>query len=351
MTGSDTLRCALVGLSGIASAPAEASLAGGRNLLPYSHAAALAIIPDATLVAACDIVPRLTDGFVAQWGETWPNLRTYHDVSEMLHNEAIDVLAVVTPDDRHAEIVIAATERGIPAIMCEKPLATTLLDADRMIDAVERRGTILSVEHTRRWDPFFHQAKALIDAGRIGTVLTVTGTLHGERAMLYRNGTHILDLMGYYAGSPPARVFARLEPGYDAFTSYRGDGGHDPASEPGASAYIEYEHGVRGFYNGTKGQINHIEWEVIGTGGRIRISNTVSELWTLDIDTGEVVLRPFPLHVAMTAPMVKAYEELFEVLRHGGTTRSSARDARQVVSVIDAILRSNQAGGVLTDVR
>jgi len=347
---SNPVRCAIIGLTGIASAPAVPSLHGARHPLPYSHASALARIPNAQLVAICDIVPAMTEKFVAQWGETWPDLHVYHDVQELLANEEIDVLAVVTPDDRHADIVVAAAGRGIPAIMCEKPLATTLADADRMIAAIDKHKTVMTVEHTRRWDPFYHQVKALIDDGRIGQVLSIVGTLHGERAMLYRNGTHILDLICYYAGAAPSRVFARLEPGYDDFTAYRGDGGHDPASEPGASAYIEFENGVRGFYNGTKGKIGLTEWDILGTAGRIRINPSTAELWTLDTETGELVLRPFPATLLMTGAIQVAYEELFDVLAHGGRTRSTPRDARQTLSVIDAILRSNHAGGTLTDV-
>lgn len=346
----DPIRCAIVGLTWITSGPATPSLNGGRMALPYSHAAALARIPAAQVTAICDIVPEATERFLDQWGDTWPGITPYTDVTAMLDEEEIDVLAVATPDDRHADIVVDAAERGIPAIMCEKPLATTLADADRMIEAIDAHGTIVSVEHTRRWDPFFHQVKALIDAGRIGDVQTITGTLHGERAMLFRNGTHIIDLMGYYAGAEPGRVFAQLEPGYDDYTEYQGDGGHDPASEPGASAYIEYTSGVRGFYNGLKGSFGLTEWDIIGMTGRLRINGATAELWTLDETTQELVQRPFPATMVMTGAIEEAYLELFAALREGGPLRSTARDARQTVAVLDAILRSNQTGS-LVDVR
>lgn len=347
---TDPIRCAIVGLTWITSGTATPSLNGGRMALPYSHAAALARIPAARVTAVCDIVPAANERFVDQWGDTWPGIETYADVTTMLDQEEIDVLAVATPDDRHAEIVIDAAGRGIPAIMCEKPLATTLADADRMIAAIEKHATVLSVEHTRRWDPFFHQVKALIDAGRIGDVRTITGTLHGERAMLYRNGTHILDLMVYYAGAAPAKVFAQLEPGYDDLTEYRGDGGHDPASEPGATAYIEYANGVRGMYNGVKGPVGLTEWDVLGTKGRVRINGATAELWTLDEATNELVLRPFPASMVMTGAIEAAYLELFAAWRDGGPLRSTARDARQTVAVQEAILRSHHAGGQLVDV-
>lgn len=348
---TDPIRCAIVGLTWITSGPVTSNLHGGRMALPYSHAAALDRIPDARVTAICDIVPDVVARFLDQWDATWPGIQPYTEVIEMLDREQIDVLAVATPDDRHAEIVITGAARGIPAIMCEKPLATTLADADRMIAAIDAHGTILSVDHTRRWDPFFHQVKALIDAGRIGDVRTITGTLHGERAMLYRNGTHIIDLMCYYAGAEPSRVFAQLEPGYDDFTEYRGDGGHDPASEPGASAYIEFANGIRGFYNGIKGPVGLTEWDILGTKGRLRINGATAELWTLDDATNELVMRPFPASMVMTGALEAAYLELFAALREGGPLRSTARDARQTVAVQDAILRSHHAGGCLVDVR
>jgi predicted dehydrogenase len=338
------IRCGLIGLSWITGDPIKASLAGGRSPQPGTHAAALARIPGAEVVAICDLLPEATGRFVEQWGAVWPAMRVYDDAAALLANERLDVVAVCTPDDRHAELVIAAAEGGVPAIMCEKPLATTLADADRMVAAIERAGTIVSVDHTRRWDPFYGRVRELIAAGRIGQVRSVVGTLHGERAMLFRNGTHILDLMCWYAGAPPARVFARLEPGYDDFVSYRGDGGHDPTSEPGASAYIEFENGVRGFFNGTKGKIAWTEWDVLGTAGRLRINPATAELWTLDEATGELVLRPFPASMVMTGALEGAYRELFAALREGGTVRSTARDGRQVVALIEAMLASQQRG-------
>lgn len=342
-----TYRCAIVGLTSIASAPVAPSLGWGRHALPYSHASAVAMIPNAQVVAVCDLVPGLIDKFVEQWGTTWPELHTYTNVNEMLANEEIDILSVCTPDDRHAEIVIAAANKGIPAILCEKPLATTLRDADWMIEAVERNGTVVSVEHTRRWDPYFHRVKEIIDAGLIGEVRTIVGTLHGERAMIFRNGTHVVDLMCYYAGAAPTHVFAKLEEGFEGFTEYRGDGGHAPESEPGASAYIQFANGVRGFYNGTKGTFNNAEWDIVGSTGRVRISGTVAEVWTTEAGTGQQVSRPFPANMVMKGALLNAFEELIQVLEQGGTTRSTPRDARNTVEILIAMLASQQAGNRL----
>jgi len=245
--------------------------------------------------------------------------------------------------------VVEAAERGVPAILCEKPLATTLADADRMIAAVEKNGTLLSIEHTRRWDPFFHRAREVIDAGTIGEVKTIVGTLAGDRAMLFRNGTHVVDLMVYYANATPTQVWAKLEDGFDGFTEYRGDGGHDPSSEPGASAFVQFDNGVRAYFNGTKGTYTNAEWDIAGTKGRIRISSLVSDLWTLD-EKGELVQRFFPASMLMPGGIQGAWEELVRVLRKGGTNadlRSNAYEARKTIQLLTGILKSHDEGSCL----
>lgn len=344
--------CAIIGLSEITSAPSTPTLNGGRNPLPYSHAAAIARVHGLAVSAICDIVPDSISAFEEKWGETWPGMSTYTDAFELIERESPDILAVVTPDHLHADLVVAAAGKGIPAIMCEKPLATSLSDADRMITACREHGTRITVDHTRRWDPFFHQAKLLIDEGRIGDVITVTGTLHGPRAMLYRNGTHIIDLMHYYAGSRPVRVSGRLEPGFDDFTEYRGDGGRDPSSEPGASAYFEYESGARGHYTGMKGTFMMVEWDVIGTLGRIRIGGNHAELWIWNDQLQTLAQIPFPAAIYMTGGIQQAWEELVESLDDPSVRlRSDAEAARQNVATIDGILRSHQVSGALVDLQ
>jgi len=346
-TSVPPLTCAIIGLSEITSAPATPSTRGGRSPLPGSHAAAIARIPGLTVSAICDMNPDAIASFHQRWDSCWPDMRDYTDAFEMIGQEAPDILAVVTPDHLHRDIVVAAAEKGIPAIMCEKPLATSVKDADAIIAACEQHGTRIQVDHTRRWDPFFHQARLLIDEGRIGDVISVTGTLHGPRAMLYRNGTHILDLMHSYAGAPPTAVSARLEPGYDEFTAYRGDGGHLPSSEPAASAYIEYANGVRGQYNGLKGEFMLVEWDVIGSGGRIRIGANHAELYVHHPDLG-LAQVPFPASVIMTGGIQGAWEDLIAALTDDQhEVRSTARDARATVATIDAILRSHQQQGKL----
>ena len=58
--------------------------------------------------------------------------------------------------------------------------------------------------------------------------------------MLFRNGTHLVDAICYFADSEPEWVTAELEEGYEDYNEYKGDGGHAPATEPSAHGYIPF---------------------------------------------------------------------------------------------------------------
>ena len=226
----------------------KAGVIGCRGI-GVAHATGIVGSDRASLVAACD----LDEATLREFEQRWPdaNLTLYRDHREMLARESLDIVTVATSDHRHTDLVVDAANAGAKGIFCEKPLATSLADADRMIAACDANNTTLSVDHTRRFIPLWRYAKEeIVDQGVIGPVQYVIGTLSGPRAMLFRNGTHTLDAICYYAGEQPQWVVAELEDGYEDYAEYRGDGGHVPATEPGANGYIHFSGGVRGFYIG-----------------------------------------------------------------------------------------------------
>jgi scyllo-inositol 2-dehydrogenase (NAD+) len=83
----------------------------------------------------------------------------------------IDAVIIATPTSTHAELVVAAAQAG-KAIFCEKPLALSLQQTQAALAAVQQAGVPLQVGFMRRFDPAYQQARALIDAGRIGRPLT-----------------------------------------------------------------------------------------------------------------------------------------------------------------------------------
>lgn len=334
-------RVGIVGCSGIAIAPPARSSSALRSPLPHSHAAAYRAVPATEVVAVCDIVPEATARYRATWGEA----AAYTDYRAMLDRERLDLVSIVTPDHLHADVLAAACDAGVRGIFCEKPIATTLPDADRMIAAAERSGAQVVVNHTRRFDPFYRQAKWLLDEGAIGPLRRIVGTMGGERAMLFRNGTHLIDTIAYFAAAAPAWVAAELDAADAGYgTAYRGDGGRDPATDPGASALIAFANGVRAFYNGSKTTVTNFEIDLQGEVGRIRIGNQLAELATVGAGGG-LATQPLPLTADLRSGMIVAVEELVGLVESGGDGAAALREARATLQVLLGILASADAGG------
>ena len=242
-------RVGIVGASGIViNTPRGEPSAPLDKELYSAHVGSLSNMPGVELAAICDIAPEALERFTKAWSERWPEARLYADYRDMLEREDLDILTVATSDHRHAQIVIDGAESGVRGIFCEKPIATTLEDADAMIAACERNGVKMSVNHSRRWFPLYHKVRHMIRNGAIGTPTVMSAVLGGPRAMMFRNGTHFIDALCFFAESEPRAVSAILEEGFDDWDRYRGDGGKLPENEPGMTGTILFENGIRALF-------------------------------------------------------------------------------------------------------
>ena len=334
-------RAGIIGLTGIGQSPPRYDLWSTRHPQPHSHASAYAAHPRAEVVAVCDLVPELLETYEKNWGPA----AHYADYRAMIERENLDILSVVTSDHLHAQMVVDAAEAGVPAIFCEKPLSTTLADADRMLSAVEKNGTKMSVDHGRRWDPFWRQAKAIIDEGRIGSLTRIGAHMGGERAMMFRNGTHLIDTICMYADAAPQWLIGAMEEGYEDRTEYVGDGGHDPKTDPGASAYLHFTNGIRAHIEMSQRTLVNFELDLLCTKGRIRISNTEALIYLPSHDySHEVTSRQIGGSVDYRSAMVNAVDELIHLIENGGESISSGHRALHSLEIMIAIMQSQAAG-------
>ena len=346
-------RIALIGLSWItADLPGPASDRVVGTAIPYSHASALAGIADAHVVAGCDIVPAARDTFLERWQQRWPGLRVYDDYREMLARERPDVVGIATPDHLHGGPVLAAIEAGARGILCEKPLAVSLDEADQLVAAVEAAGVVMNVNYTRRWIPEWVEARRMVRAKAFGKLSQIVAQTGGPRAMLFRNHTHVIDLICYLADAAPEWVIAELEPGFEDYgTAYRGDGGNDPATEPGANYYVAFENGVRAYVTGMKDTIAaDLVMHLVGPEGRLIVDlegMRLQSMYNEDVRTkaGVPSIRPITPHWTV-AGFQAAWLDLLDVLDNGGEVQSSPASARLTVALTQAILLSQQRGNV-----
>ncbi|MCY3784456.1 MAG: Gfo/Idh/MocA family oxidoreductase [Chloroflexi bacterium] len=342
---NNPLRAGVVGLTGIgANRPAPGPGPGTGFEMPHSHVAAYRHVAGTEPVAVCDIVQEKLDDFHCTWSDVLPDVRGYTDYREMLDREQLDVISVATPDDRHAQIVIDAVDAGVRGIVCEKPIASTLADADRMIAAVEAAGVPMLVDHTRRWMFPWVQVAEVIASGEIGEVQRIIANQGGPRAMLFRNGTHMFDTILWYAGGTPTAVYAIAEAGFEDYPPrYASDGGHDPDTDPAMSVVVEFDNGVRAFWNMCKTMPQVFTLEVLGTDGIARVGD--SDDATVVVKNGRgFEHRTLPRPHFTLGHIAGCVDEMVHLIHHGGRPSMDGRTSRQVVEVLLAALHSQHAG-------
>src|SRR5436190_3525936 len=160
---------------------------GGRSLewVPGAIASVCRAIPRLELVATCDLKQEL----VEQMQRRWDIPAGYTDWREMLERERPDIVAIVTAyGSTHAALAAGVAETGlVRGIYCEKPIATSMAEADRIAAACRRHHVVYTCAHVARWNACYRQVIAWIKAGEIGDVRAVTVSAMGA---LLHSGTH-----------------------------------------------------------------------------------------------------------------------------------------------------------------
>lgn len=125
-------------------------------------------LPNAALVAVADPRKDLADKFAAEVS----GVAVYGDHLDLLQHPGLDGVIVATPTHTHYQVVIDAAAAG-KHVFCEKPMSLTLASTDAMTAVIERAGIYFQVGFMRRFDEGYAAAKAKIEAGEIGTPVTI----------------------------------------------------------------------------------------------------------------------------------------------------------------------------------
>lgn len=190
----------------------------GAGAIAKVHAAQWLKLP-VTLAGCYDRHPDRAEAFCTQYGG-----RAYSSLEELLAN--VDLVTICTHTDSHKEIVLAAAKARVP-IVCEKPIARHLRDAEEMVERCEVTNTPLFIAHVVRFFPNFARAKNVVDSGAIGKPGVIRTTRAGSyprpgnefSAAFYRDfkrsggvtldlAIHDIDYHRWVAGDVE-RVFAR----------------------------------------------------------------------------------------------------------------------------------------------
>lgn len=138
----------------------------GAGFMGGIHAAVVSSLPDAQVVAVADVDADRAAQLAATCGA-----RSYRDHGEMFAAERLDAALICTPESRHRQAVVDAARAGCH-LFVEKPLASTLEDADAMIEACRQAGVLLSVGYILRFEACYAAMQEAIARGQVGRVLT-----------------------------------------------------------------------------------------------------------------------------------------------------------------------------------
>lgn len=152
----------------MAKTPAERPLRGallGAGSISIHHLRAWRLIPNLQIVAIANRTRERALALGRQFGVEPDHI--YSDYLELLDNEDLDFVDIATAPAIHREQTLAAAQRGLH-VLCQKPFATSLTEAEEMIAACDAGGVRCIVHENWRWRRWFREIKTMLDAGVIG---------------------------------------------------------------------------------------------------------------------------------------------------------------------------------------
>jgi predicted dehydrogenase len=372
----------------------------GGGFMGKAHALAYAAMPmffwPAPAIPVRLVVVDVTDALADEARRRFGFAESSSDWRSVIARSDIDLVDIVTPNDSHAEIAIAAASAG-KHIICEKPLARTGDEAKAMLDAVARAAVIHMVAFNYRRTPAVALARRFIEEGRIGRVLNFRGTYlqdwsadpDGPLSWRFQKkvagsgaigdiGTHVIDMARYLIGEIAAvnamvRTYVSSRPlqasGFDKLG----------ASEKRASAtrgavdvddemvtLVRFESGAIGSIEASRnayGRNNFLTFEVHGTEGSILFNYERRDELQVMFATDQADARGFrtiytgPAHpygdglwpipalgIGYGETKIIECHDLMDAIVSGRQPSPNFNDGYRIARIADAIIRSEETG-------
>ncbi|MDB5223197.1 MAG: Gfo/Idh/MocA family oxidoreductase [Chitinophagaceae bacterium] len=311
------------------------------------------IINKAELVAVCDIVEEKANDYAAK-----NNVRAYYHIDHLLANErSIDVIAICSPNGLHAEHTIKSLKAGYH-VLCEKPLAISVSDCGKMIEAAEKANKRLFAIKQNRYNPPVMAVKNAIDQGYLGKILSVQlncfwnrnadyyqnswkGTMKLDGGTLYTQFSHFIDLLYWMLGD--------VKDIYAFMANFI----HKDMIEFEDTGVV-----ILKFYSGTLGTVNYTvnsfgknmegSLTLFGEKGTVKIGGQyLNELEYQNIEGYKIENLPegnhannYGTYVGSMSNHDKVYDNLIEVLQKNAAITTSGYEGLKTVEIIEKIYRA-----------
>ncbi|WP_308637402.1 Gfo/Idh/MocA family protein [Paenibacillus silvisoli] len=317
----------------------------GCGAMGSVHAAAFSRMPDVTLAAVCDIEIERADRLATKFGTA-----CYASFESMMEAEDADVVSIALPTPLHKPYVLKAAALG-KHVICEKPIAPTLEDADEMLAACRANNVRLFIGHVVRFFPEYADMRSRIEAGAIGTVGVAhakrIGSHPGDATPWYldreASGGVIMDLMihdidymrSLFGDVKSVYALNRTGPSLDyALVTLR-------FHAHSAIAHLESHWGYPGPFTTAA--------EFAGTSGVLRYDSSASS--SLQIRRTEAAAAEKKVQVPQSPtyrdPYYLELTHFIACIRSGEEPIVTAEDAKKAVEVARAAIRSAETGQVI----
>ena len=329
----------------------------GCGVIAPWHAGSVKRIPEAELVAVCDIIPEKAEKLKTDFEV--PD--SYADYRDLLGRDDIDVVSICVPSGLHAQIGVEAARAG-KHIMSEKPLDVTLENIDRLIKACRDEKVKLACIFQRRTSPLWQQAKRAIDEGKLGKMVLASAYLKYFRSQEYydsagwrgtweldgggalmNQGVHMIDILRWIMG-PVDTIF-----GFADHLARKIE------VEDTCTACMEFKNGAFGTLEGTTSVtpgMNH-RLELHGEKGTILVDGENIVRWDVPREDKEQILAGLQDNVGSAAsdPTAIGMEghrqqiaDLIAAIKEDREPMVNGEEARNAVELILAIYRSAKTG-------
>ena len=326
----------------------------GYGLWGVHHAQAIEKAPGAELAGiACSSLETQ-----ARAKKDFPDLPVYLNYEKLLSDKTIEAIDIVVPNHLHAEIGIAALNAG-KDVLLEKPMALSLVECDKLIEAVGKNDRILTIGHEFRISSQWGLLKTIIDEGQIGKPLYALVTLFRHP---YRPGSqgwrYSADKVGSWTLEEPVHFFDSLMwyfemCGDPTHICARGSSkGNGQGMYDNFSALITWPGQLYGIVTQTLGGFEHHQvMEIVGTEGSIRtwwsgaMDRTREPLFDLKIQTRDQE-KCEKLELQPSGELFELEEELCRVVEAFRKRKPivSAEEARKRVLICIEAERSLEEG-------
>ena len=187
--------------------PVRVAVIGAGNMGRH-HVRNYAAIPEAQLVAVVDLNPA-TKELASQHGA-----KHYTDYLEMLDVEHPDAVSVVLPTTMHAPVGLEILKRGIH-LMLEKPIASSVADANSLIKVAREQGVVFTVGHIERYNPVVRKLRELIENGALGRITSIVSKRVGgfpavepKTDVVLDLAVHDIDIMSFLLDRYPDAIYS-----------------------------------------------------------------------------------------------------------------------------------------------